>query len=141
MPSAELELMIRVSPRPRIFRASRPRQSADLKNSCGSGSAGGRVRVRRPHISLWCRRGAVARAPWLHAERSASTLYDRVNRYLSLVTRDIIVGVRLRECVTPRQKVKWTSPIATRARSRPTSAITNCIKLPPTSFLFYITLH
>jgi len=30
LPSAELELMIRVSPRPRIFGARRPRQSADL---------------------------------------------------------------------------------------------------------------
>ena len=30
LPSAELELMIRVNPHPRIFGASRPHQSADL---------------------------------------------------------------------------------------------------------------
>jgi len=47
LPSEELELMIRVSPRPRIF-GGKP--SADLKNSCRYASAGGCV--RRPHISV-----------------------------------------------------------------------------------------
>jgi len=41
LPSAELELMIHVSPRPRMFGGE---PSADLKNSCGSASTGADLR-------------------------------------------------------------------------------------------------